>query len=308
MEMGTPVQREKPKSAFPRMVFTSLLIASMNFLPIAEPILQPPRVSEAKAQTAPDSAKTARIYDSLLTIEREVFLRMLDRNKSYVVDFAKKDKKLAPRVKSLPQMLSDRLSKLEHMNPAPELLKALTNGFEVTIWTSPTAEELKQLERHQLVKIYYLMEALSDSTTRKQMGRNLEADRYDQTGEWGGMSHLSKSGVWFDFVPSNPLVSIVSPSEKLELELEAAINPRQFDNSYYSEPNIPRDMLFPFHFHAQTVNDTGATFPSYADFRCGEGIMLSLVDLGKFNVDVVLWIKNGDKWRWIDLDLGVYTY
>ncbi len=258
-------------------------------------------------------------------------------NNEQVLTTARGDKTLSALLKKgnrgLAEFISSALQKQEHVNPDYYPTYAKEHG--ITIMNTPSPDELESLSKAQLVKIYYLLQALSDPEFRKIIGDELNKDMADKSGEHGGILHLvnlnGKLQVAVEMVPNN---NGPNPFEALALDgitvgdmssedlLKATDNSREPDNEYNPEKRLfSLDMLCPVHFHAQKITLDGAAL-SGEDFEniditsqgsqyvLREPASFSTVGGNKFNVDMGLVVlgENGKTSKAINLDLGVYPY
>jgi hypothetical protein len=213
-------------------------------------------------------------------------------NSEFVLSVAQSDQKLAPLMLNkakLASFISNELKKVEHVTPTDkDLLK------ELVFMNSPKASELEQFDQCFLVKVSYLLKALSDKSFVKQIGGELMLDVADGSCEHGGTMFLKRNGkVGLKMIPNDPTAGYeILPSQS-------------WANNYYfpTSSQYRIDMVFPFHFHVQNVpnNRTASLMPG--EFSAPEAVF-STVGKNKFNVDVGVVLNN----QQVNIDLGVYTY
>ena len=90
----------------------------------------------------------------------------------------------------LAEDISERLVVLD--NTTPEHYAGKYPSVEVM--EKPTPEQLEKFHPQYLILIHYLLNALSNSDFRAEIGTELELDTEDTSGEHGGALHLSEDG------------------------------------------------------------------------------------------------------------------
>ncbi|MFA5050188.1 MAG: hypothetical protein WC501_04225 [Candidatus Micrarchaeia archaeon] len=234
-------------------------------------------------------------------------------NYNYFQQAAKGNKNLVHLLKNgkhdLAVYLSERLKELKHATPEGYLL--LHPAREITVMETPSAEQLQQFETIQLIKIYYIMQALSDPEFRNRIFEELEKDTTDRKSEHGGALHLlhscEKSTATIEMVPSQYRGNVIEDFTGRQFNPDSIYSPKQI-------PDTP-DMLGPFHFHARAISPhytafSGNDFFSMANvFGFTEFFLFSRPERNQFNADmaIILVEKDGRTIKAkIDLDLGTY--
>lgn len=237
----------------------------------------------------------------------------LPTRSEYIRKIAREDSELAPRLKNnmegLRAYLSVALGKLKHATPKDY------HSIEknISVWETPTPEQLLELTDVQLIKMYYLLKALSDPSFRKKIGKELEKDAEDIKSEHGGVFRLLNGG------KGAIQIEIVPPTEEIIREdfRFSGRHPTNSDGKYHPI-GIPYtlDIIGGFHFHARTISPnhsafSGSDFTTAAIMLSTEFFLFSRPEKNKFNVDVgiVLVEKNGTTIKKkLDIDLGVYDH
>jgi len=226
-------------------------------------------------------------------------LGLKQTNSDYISEVAEKDKNLSfykGDKTYIAEYISKKLKELDHINRENYVkdFKEAFFGYTVTLMNTPSQEELNDFNELGLIKIYYLLNALSDVEFRKQIGTELELDTRDTTGEHGGALYLEKSGkVVIEMIPNEPLPDITIIGR----------------DTYYNPKRKPKssDLLYPFHFHARGVNEIESSALSPGDFY-NKSLVFTRVGKNEFNVDVPIFFKKQDRFYTVNLDLGVYSY
>ena len=205
-------------------------------------------------------------------------------NSQYVKMVLKKNYDL--KKYQLVNSISEILDGVDHINPEPY-------EGDAKIMNTPSPIELKKFKKKNLIKVYYLLQALSDSDFRQKIGEELEKDMNDTSCEYGGVLYLLENGeVKIQMLPHDPL--------KCSLDIRSKIG--SLADYRYCLPDVDYaiDKLAVFHFHSHKTYNRQSTALSPGD----GGIVFSRMDGNRFNVDIGLRCKK----EFVNLDLGVYRY
>lgn len=225
-------------------------------------------------------------------------------NYEYVLGVAEKNDALCSLLikgkEGLAEDISRKLEELDHVNPEGYC----DNPFydDITLMNIPTPEELARFDEVRLIRIFYLLQALSDSDFRQRIGEELEKDTRDYTCEHGGVFHLKTNG-------SLDIEMLRNTQNDPNVDL-IIINYAHYipDKNYCPEtPKYTLDILTGFHFHARQENFVESSALSHNDFLMEQAVFTRL-GKNKFNADIGLFYKENDKVHKANLDLGVYGY
>lgn len=222
-------------------------------------------------------------------------------NTDYILEVARWDRKLYPLIENgkrgLADYISRRLAGLEHINPKEYY-------DYIVVMNTPTPDDLMVFKSKNLIKIYYLLQALSDDEFRERIGKELGLDTKDRMSEHGGVFHLQNDGKL-----EIEMLSDDSGSVDLILSEGIGFGRSSSDRSYIpAEPEYTLDILLPFHFHAHRENYPQSSAISNQD---GRQTVFTPLGKGRFNVDIGLFddvkIANGERVH-VNIDLGTYDY
>lgn len=264
---------QKHKKRWPIYTGTGILILGVAMSPLKETILKTIGLSQQ-------------------TVKKDQF----EYNSDYLLFVANRDPSLSLLLKNgwLPALISKKLSGMQHAD------RPNGNFNSITIDT-PSETELKQLHEVQLIKIYYLLQALGNEKFRQRIGRELLDSSKEAGDERGGILRLTSDGT---------------------VKTTFIRNTRPHSGQYVPQWQLYEwDMLVPFHSHSFYENKPFAVAGLSPDDFCNlenqplctanAMVLFSLINIQKraFNVDIGLMVKTtGNKATGWNLDLGVYSY
>ncbi|MEW6329155.1 MAG: hypothetical protein AB1468_03495 [Candidatus Micrarchaeota archaeon] len=239
----------------------------------------------------------------------EQIIKTVNHNHEYIMRVARRDKLLRELIKNksvLASYLADILKTLPHTDPPAG------KGEMTKIITNPTKDDLEKLELIDLIKIYYLLNALKNDEFRLVIGSELDKDTADKTGEHGGALCLGEIGdVTLRMVPNKLVVSDTANYSN------GQYNPDAYYHPEIRSSEIGPTVLTALHLHARRVNHSGCARLSPDDFKGDYGeLVFTRIGKNKFNVDMGFVrvkpnspiIIDGVTTEHINIDLGVYSY
>jgi hypothetical protein len=217
------------------------------------------------------------------------------KNREFVLNLAKKDKKLHDIIDDFPRLCAYVASRLELVTPL--------QGPENLPHGSPSY--CSKLEDYQLAKISWMLDSLEmDAEFKRKIGEKLEEDIKDKESAYGGFVVFGESSLALRLVPSKP-----HPPG-------AYSGKNNYSNYCYDpvEASLLPEALFMFHFHAFNEENSKFASPSNSDLKEAERrnadcLVFTKIMGNRFNVDFYFVSRDASNRPFnIILDLGVYEY